>query len=130
MCLTLRDQELTIVRHLAKVFGVELLEWEARSYAPRPLPHKRWGPGTIARLRLSGDETVADLGAGTGRDAEQLLAALPRGRVLGIDGSRQMLAPVRERLAGQLDRVLVLEADLRGALPGPAPGGAGGRVSH
>jgi trans-aconitate 2-methyltransferase len=100
---------------------VELLEWDAQSYDALPLPHKRWGPATIARLRLSGDETVADFGAGTGRDAEQLLAALPRGRVLAIDGSRQMLAQLRDRLAGHQDRVQVLEADLREPLPVTEP---------
>jgi trans-aconitate 2-methyltransferase len=100
---------------------VELLEWDARSYDALPLPHRRWGPGAIARLRLAGDETVADLGAGTGRDAEQLLTALPRGRVLAIDGSQRMLAQLRERLAGQLDRVQVLEADLRAPLPVTEP---------
>jgi trans-aconitate 2-methyltransferase len=92
---------------------VELLEWDARSYDALSLPHKRWGPAAIARLRLAGGETVADLGAGTGRDAEQLLTALPRGRVLAIDGSQQMLAQLNDRLAGQLDRLRVLQADLR-----------------
>ena len=110
-----------MMRRLAKVSLVELLEWDAQSYDALPLPHKRWGPATIARLRLSGDETVADFGAGTGRDAEQLLAALPRGRVLAIDGSQQMLAQLRGRLAGQLDRVQVLEADLREPLPVTEP---------
>lgn len=92
---------------------MELLEWDARSYDALSLPHKRWGPAAIARLRLAGGETVADLGAGTGRDAEQLLTALPRGRVLAIDGSQQMLAQLNDRLAGQLDRLRVLQADLR-----------------
>jgi trans-aconitate 2-methyltransferase len=100
---------------------VELLEWDARSYDALPLPHKRWGPAAIARLRLAGGETVADLGAGTGRDAEQLLTALPRGRVLAIDGSQQMLAQLNDRLAGQLDRLQVLQADLREPLPVTEP---------
>ena len=100
---------------------MELLEWDARGYDALPLPHKRWGPAAIARLRLAGDETVADLGAGTGRDAQQLLAVLPRGRVLAIDGSQQMLAQLRERLSGQRDRVQVLQADLREPLPATEP---------
>jgi trans-aconitate 2-methyltransferase len=41
--------------------------------------------------------------------------------VLAIDGSQQMLAQLRDRLAGQLDRVQVLEADLREPLPVAAP---------
>ena len=100
---------------------MELLEWDARSYDALPLPHKRWGPAAIARLRLAGDETVADLGAGTGRDAEQLLAALPQGRVIAIDGSQQMLAQLNDRLAGELDRLQVLQADLREPLPAIEP---------
>ena len=110
-----------MVRQLAKVLVVELLEWDARSYDALPLPHKRWGPAAIARLRLAGGETVADLGAGTGRDAAELLTALPRGRVLAIDGSQQMLAQLRDRLARQLDRVQVLQADLREPLPVTEP---------
>jgi ubiquinone/menaquinone biosynthesis C-methylase UbiE len=71
---------------------MELLEWDAESYDVLPLPHKRWGPRTISRLRLAGDETVADIGCGTGRDAQHLLQLLPRGRVLAIDGSQQIEA--------------------------------------
>ena len=96
---------------------MDLLEWDARSYDALPLPHKRWGPQAIARLRLTGTETVADLGCGTGRDAAQLLQALPRGRVLAIDGSRQMLAQLRRRLAADLDRVQIVQADVREPLP-------------
>jgi trans-aconitate 2-methyltransferase len=101
---------------------MELLEWDAQSYDALPLPHKRWGPQTIARLQLAGDETVADLGCGTGRDAGQLLQALPRGRVLAIDGSQQMLAQLRSRLAGELGRVEIVQADVRE----PAPAGLAG----
>jgi trans-aconitate 2-methyltransferase len=58
----------------------------------------------IARLGLAGDETVADIGCGTGRDAEQLLGLLPRGRVIAVDGSapaerRPFVRAVARRLA-------------------------------
>jgi trans-aconitate 2-methyltransferase len=98
---------------------MELLEWNARSYDSLPLPHLRWGEGVLAHLRLTGDETVADIGCGTGRDAQRLLDRLPRGRVLAVDGSEQMLAQLRTRLAGRLDRVDVLRADLREPLALP-----------
>jgi trans-aconitate 2-methyltransferase len=100
---------------------VELLEWDAQSYDALPLPHKRWGPQTIARLRLPGAETVADLGCGTGRDAAQLLEVLPRGRVVAIDGSQQMLAQLRTRLAADLDRVQIVLADVREPPPALPP---------
>ncbi len=96
---------------------MELLEWDAQSYDALPLPHKRWGPQTIERLRLAGGETVADIGCGTGRDAQHLLTVLPRGRVLAIDGSQRMLAQTRSRLASDHDRVEIVQADLRDAQP-------------
>jgi len=92
---------------------VELLEWDARSYDALPLPHEHWGATTTAQLRLNGNETVLDLGCGTGRDAEHLLSLLPRGHVVAVDGSGQMLSELRQRLADNLDRVTVVQADLR-----------------
>lgn len=56
-----------------------------------------------------------ELGCGTGRDAELLLDAFPNGRVVAVDGSEQMLAQLRPRLAGRMDRVTVVRADLRQA---------------
>jgi trans-aconitate 2-methyltransferase len=92
---------------------VELLEWDARTYDGLPLPHRRWGASAIARLDLSGDETVVEFGCGTGRDVETLLGVLPRGHVIAIDGSAQMLDELRVRLASQLERITVLRADIR-----------------
>lgn len=92
---------------------LRLLEWDAQTYDSLPLPHERWGRGVIDRLGLRGDETVIDLGCGTGRDCERLLQALPRGRIIAIDGSQQMLQALRSRLGPRLDRVEVLHADLR-----------------
>jgi trans-aconitate 2-methyltransferase len=77
------------------------------------LPHEHWGATAIAQLRLNGGETVLDLGCGTGRDAEQLLSLLPRGHVVAVDGSGQMLSQLRGRLVNDLDRVTVVQTDLR-----------------
>jgi trans-aconitate 2-methyltransferase len=60
---------------------------------------------------------VLDAGCGTGRDTEGLLDRLPYGRVVAVDGSARMLDQLRERLAGRLDRVEVLHADLTEPLP-------------
>jgi trans-aconitate 2-methyltransferase len=92
---------------------MEMLEWDAQTYDALSLPHEHWGARAIAQLRLNGNETVLDLGCGTGRDAEQLLSLLPRGRVVAVDGSGQMLSELRGRLANDLDRVTVVQADLR-----------------
>src|SRR3954454_12153817 len=103
---------------------MELLEWDATTYDSLPLPHVRWGAGVIERLGLQGDETVVDLGCGTGRDTEMLLDRLPTGRVVAFDGSVQMLDRLRERLAGRLDRVEVVRADLTEPFPEAVRGDA------
>lgn len=95
---------------------MELLEWDAAGYDSLPLPHTRWGAGVIARLAPAAGELVLDLGCGTGRDAERLLAAAPGARVLGVDGSGQMLARARERFADCPERVTFQRADLRAPL--------------
>jgi trans-aconitate 2-methyltransferase len=103
---------------------MELLEWDAQAYDSLPLPHEHWGAQVITQLGLAGDETVADIGCGTGRDTQRLLALLPRGRVVAVDGSEQMLAQLRTRLAGELERVDVVRADLREPLVLPRPADA------
>lgn len=78
-----------------------------------PLPHEHWGATAIAQLRLEGNETVLDFGCGTGRDAEHLLSLLPHGHVVAVDGSQRMLSELRRRLADDLGRVTMVQADLR-----------------
>lgn len=99
-------------------------EWDATTYDSLPLPHLRWGRRTLARLPLSGGETVLEAGCGTGRDTEALLDALPRGRVIAVDGSARMLERLRERLAGRLGRVEAIQADLTEPLPLAEPADA------
>ncbi|MGH2355021.1 MAG: class I SAM-dependent methyltransferase, partial [Chloroflexota bacterium] len=60
---------------------------------------------------------VLDAGCGTGRVTEQLLARLPRGRVIGVDASPSMLAQAAHRLAGYGDRLELVCADLSRPLP-------------
>lgn len=73
-------------------------EWDARSYDRISAPLEELGREVLERLALSGDETVLDAGCGTGRVTAALLDALPDGRVIGVDGSAQMIATARERL--------------------------------
>jgi trans-aconitate 2-methyltransferase len=87
-------------------------EWDAVTYDELPLPHHTWGTRLLARLPIRGDETVLDVGAGTGRDTEALLGRLPNGHVIAVDGSRAMLDQLAKRLAGS-DRLTVQRADLR-----------------
>ncbi|HLK10554.1 MAG TPA: methyltransferase domain-containing protein [Candidatus Binatia bacterium] len=89
-------------------------DWDAPTYDRIADPQARWGRKILDRLPLAGDESVLDAGCGSGRVTEALLARVPRGRVVGLDGSPRMIAEARRRLG---TRVAFVVADLRAPLP-------------
>jgi trans-aconitate 2-methyltransferase len=72
--------------------------WNADSYDRVSSPQLEMGRDVLARLPLNGDEAVLDAGCGTGRVTRLLLERLPRGRVIAIDASADMVARARENL--------------------------------
>src|SRR5919199_5179824 len=73
-------------------------EWDAQAYDRLGNPMQSWGEAILAQLHVRGDETALDLGCGSGRLTELLARRLPRGRVIAVDRSANMLAQARERL--------------------------------
>jgi len=73
-------------------------EWNAALYHQISAPQVGWGKKVLARVSLRGDETVLDAGCGTGRLTRDLLEALPRGHVVGLDLSRNMIEAARAYL--------------------------------
>jgi SAM-dependent methyltransferase len=72
-----------------------------------------WGEIILASLHVRGDETALDLGCGSGRLTELLAQRLPRGRVIAVDRSANMLAQARERMQPLFgDRVEYLQCSL------------------
>jgi trans-aconitate 2-methyltransferase len=88
-------------------------EWDARAYNRLNNPMQTWGEQIVAALDLRGDETALDLGCGSGRLTEFLLRRLPRGRVIAVDRSANMLEAAREHLEAEFgDRVAYVQASL------------------
>jgi trans-aconitate 2-methyltransferase len=86
-------------------------EWDAGEYEKLSAPQTRWGIEVLGRVDVRGDEAAIDAGCGTGRVTELLLAKLPGGSVLAIDGSRAMVEAAKRRFAGE-PRVRVERQDL------------------
>jgi trans-aconitate 2-methyltransferase len=87
-------------------------DWDARAYHRLSGPQVAMAAAVLDRLELTGDETVLDAGCGSGRVTRVLLERLPRGRVIAVDASPDMVARAREELAGAAADVR--EADLAG----------------
>src|SRR5919197_715959 len=84
--------------------------WDARTYDRSSEPQQAWASDVLARLEgVAPDATVLDVGCGTGRVTEALLALVPLGRVLAIDASAEMVELARRRLG---DRAQVWRQDV------------------
>ncbi|HEV8525733.1 MAG TPA: methyltransferase domain-containing protein [Terriglobales bacterium] len=94
-----------------------LREWDSEAYHRLSRPQFDWGMKVLNRLRLRGDETVLDAGCGTGKLTAELLTRLPKGRVVALDLSHNMLRLAGDHLAPQFPlQVSLVEADVQ-ALP-------------
>ncbi len=89
-------------------------EWDSTTYHELSEPQVSWGTKVLARLPLRGDETVLDVGCGTGRLTEQLLERVPKGRVIAADLSWNMLQSARAHLLPRFDgRISFVQADMQ-----------------
>ena len=76
--------------------------WDARTYDRVSEPQQSWASDVLERLRdIPPDATILDVGCGTGRVTERLLELVPRGRVLAIDASGDMVELAAARLRGR-----------------------------
>jgi trans-aconitate 2-methyltransferase len=85
-------------------------DWDAETYDRVSDPQFSWGMEVLDRLELSGDETVLDAGAGSGRVTAELRERLPAGRVIALDGSPAMLEKAKQNLGE--DRIAYVVQDL------------------
>src|SRR5207249_1363495 len=74
----------------AGVSGRDMPQWNPEEYAKHSTAQLAWARELIARLKLRGDESLLDVGSGDGKVTAEIAVALPRGRVVGLDGSSEM----------------------------------------
>lgn len=88
-------------------------QWDGQSYDRISGPMEALGREVLARLQLRGDETVLDVGCGSGRVTQALIERLPRGRVIAVDASQSMVDAAHERVPNADVRVAdLLELEL------------------
>ena len=88
-------------------------EWNAAEYHRLSAPQFGWGQRVLSQLRLRGDECLLDAGCGSGKLTRLLLQKVPRGRVVGLDLSRNMVRHAQQELQPDFqDRVRLVAADL------------------
>jgi trans-aconitate 2-methyltransferase len=90
--------------------------WDASTYDRSSEPQQSWASDVLGRLEgIAPNATVLDIGCGTARVTEELAALVPRGRVLALDASAEMVALARRRLGDRAEvwcqDVLDLELD-------------------
>lgn len=71
--------------------------WNAEGYANHSLPQQKWGLDLFAKLSLQGDERLLDIGCGDGKVTAEMARSLPKGSVVGIDSSKEMIKLARSK---------------------------------
>ena len=75
------------------------MRWDASDYEQNSSAQYEWAAELVAKLGLSGDERVLDIGSGDGKVTAQLASLLPRGSVVGLDKSEEMVGHAKERFS-------------------------------
>ena len=68
-----------------------MTEWDAAGYARRSGLQEAMANEVLVLLDLKGAERVLDIGCGDGKITAEIAARLPRGSVLGVDSSHEMI---------------------------------------
>jgi trans-aconitate methyltransferase len=102
-------------------------QWNPAEYAANSAVQQSWARELIARLHLRGDEHVLDVGCGDGKVTAEIARAVPRGRVLGVDASPEMIMYAQKTFPPAKNANLIFQiCDARkiglvaGAPPSPA----------
>ncbi len=94
-----------------------MYQWNAEDYARHSGGQEVWARELLASLDLQPDDRVLDIGSGDGRMTAALAERAPRGRVVGVDSSIDMIRHARAQFAGERWRNLTFMQADASALP-------------
>jgi trans-aconitate 2-methyltransferase len=78
-----------------------MTEWDAAGYSHISSLQKAMAEEVLALIELNGSERVLDVGCGDGKITAQIARRVPKGSVLGIDPSHDMIRFAREHFAAK-----------------------------
>jgi trans-aconitate 2-methyltransferase len=90
-----------------------MTEWNAPEYARISQLQETMAAEVLSLLDLKGTEHVLDVGCGNGKVTAQIAARLPRGNVLGIDPSAEMISFASNQFSATQPNLRFQVADAR-----------------
>lgn len=87
-----------------------MTEWNAAEYARLSSLQAAMAEQVLALLELHGTERVLDIGCGDGKVTARIAARVPRGTVVGVDSSRDMIGFASRSFDPELHSNLKFEA--------------------
>jgi trans-aconitate 2-methyltransferase len=92
-----------------------MTEWDAGEYSRRSSLQEAMAQEVIALLELNGSKRILDVGCGDGKITAQIASRAPRGSVVGVDPSREMISFAQTHFGpATLPNLRFLVADARG----------------
>ncbi len=76
--------------------------WDPLDYHRHSVAQQGWAMELLGKLSLEGDERVLDVGSGDGKITAEIARRAPRGRVVGIDASADMVRFAAERFPREM----------------------------
>lgn len=68
-----------------------MYKWDAKEYHKSSAEQQKWAEELIEKLKLRGNERVLDIGCGDGKVTAKIAECVPKGSVVGIDSSDEMV---------------------------------------
>jgi trans-aconitate methyltransferase len=81
--------------------------FDGKRYEMASQCQRAWGTELVEELHLNGDESILDLGCGTGLLTRELAKRVPYGHVVGIDNSPSMLEAAQRNKTANMELKLI-----------------------
>ncbi len=93
-----------------------MTEWDAAGYVRQSGLQRAMADEVLALLELTGSERILDVGCGDGRITAEIAARVPRGSVVGMDRSHDMITFASRHISSAQPNIRFEVADA-GSLP-------------